>query len=711
MSRLFCMDGVNSMTGNTPDLPTYARICREYDALLYVDDAHGFGVIGESPSPEAPYGRRGNSIVRHLGETYDNLVLVGGFSKSYSSLLAFLALPTGLKNHLKVAAAPYLYSGPSPTASLATVLAGLRVNELEGDEVRLALSAKTARVLDRIRRARALHPQHLGAPHHRTPARRGGRHRCRRALPLRPGNLRDAGGLSAGTPVTGRLPDPDHGGQRRRRDRAAQRGPRRAGGAIHHAAVLVPGLITVGLPSLVSPLRRRDFRLLWTGMSVSLLGDGIFLVAIAWQAFALSNRPSSLAYVGVAISLPQVAMLLVGGAVSDRRRCRTVLFWADGLRALAVGALAVLTVSGGVRLWELYLTGAVLGVGAAFAFPAFDALVPQLVPERDLTQANAIEQSVRPATAQLAGPALGGLAVAVVGTAGALGVDALTFVFSAGCVLRMSRLPPVTAPVDRRGLGHDMREGLGYVRRHVWLWGTFLAATFTYLLFLGPTEVLLPYIVRNSLHQSATAYGIVLAAGGVGALVGALLMGRAGDRRRPVTWIYAWWTVATLGVAGYGLFMSVWGLVVAALVVNGAEAVGAVVWVTLKQRQVPMPLMGRVSSIDWLVSIALLPLSYALTPPVSHLLGARTTLVLAGTAGAAVTLSFLFLPGMRDPERSPPADPGGRRRPPPSARLNLRSPRSGTAPEPMTSVAADAQLSRRAGGDGTACFRPTPTRG
>ena len=150
MSRLFCMDGVNSMTGNVPDLSEYARICREYDTLLYVDDAHGFGVIGESPGPAAPYGRRGNSIVRYLDETYDNVVLVGGFSKSYSSLLAFMALPTGLKNHLKVAAAPYLYSGPSPTASLATVLAGFRVNDAEGDDIRLALAAKTARVLDRI---------------------------------------------------------------------------------------------------------------------------------------------------------------------------------------------------------------------------------------------------------------------------------------------------------------------------------------------------------------------------------------------------------------------------------------------------------------------------------------------------------------------------------------------------------------------------------
>lgn len=148
--RLFCIDGVNSMTGNTPDLRAYARICRQYDTLLYVDDAHGFGVIGESPGPDTPYGRRGNSIVRYFGESYDNIVLVAGFSKSYSSLLAFLALPTELKNQLKVAASPYLYSGPSPTASLATVQAGMRVNDREGDTLRQAIHDKTARVLDRI---------------------------------------------------------------------------------------------------------------------------------------------------------------------------------------------------------------------------------------------------------------------------------------------------------------------------------------------------------------------------------------------------------------------------------------------------------------------------------------------------------------------------------------------------------------------------------
>ncbi|HEX4789124.1 MAG TPA: pyridoxal phosphate-dependent aminotransferase family protein [Actinospica sp.] len=163
--RLVCMDGVNSMTGNAPRLPEIAALCREEGALLYVDDAHGFGVIGERRGDEtSPYGARGNSVVRHLDESYENLILIGGFSKAYSSLLAFLALPTRLKELLKFAAAPYLYSGPSPTASLATVLAGFDVNETRGDAIRADLYRKTKRVLDQVRALRLDCPNTSGFP-------------------------------------------------------------------------------------------------------------------------------------------------------------------------------------------------------------------------------------------------------------------------------------------------------------------------------------------------------------------------------------------------------------------------------------------------------------------------------------------------------------------------------------------------------------------
>jgi 8-amino-7-oxononanoate synthase len=162
---IVCLDGVNSMTGNLPDLPAVAAMAREHDALLYVDDAHGFGVIGER-SPEEPccYGSRGNSIVRHFGEDYENIVLVAGFSKAYSSLLAFIACPTAVKRVLKTAAPPYLYSGPSPTASLATVLEGLKVNESRGDELRGRLHELTARVLGKLSELGIVTPNESGFP-------------------------------------------------------------------------------------------------------------------------------------------------------------------------------------------------------------------------------------------------------------------------------------------------------------------------------------------------------------------------------------------------------------------------------------------------------------------------------------------------------------------------------------------------------------------
>jgi 8-amino-7-oxononanoate synthase len=163
--RIVCVDGVNSMTGNPPDLPLLARICRKHGALLYVDDAHGFGVLGERAADEtSPYGRCGNAVVRYFGETYDDIVLVGGFSKAYSSLLAFLTVPTWLKEHLKVAAPPYLYSGPSPTASLATVLAGLQVNRCRGDAIRADLHRKTQRVLDHLALLGLYTPNVSGTP-------------------------------------------------------------------------------------------------------------------------------------------------------------------------------------------------------------------------------------------------------------------------------------------------------------------------------------------------------------------------------------------------------------------------------------------------------------------------------------------------------------------------------------------------------------------
>ena len=405
---------------------------------------------------------------------------------------------------------------------------------------------------------------------------------------------------------------------------------------------------------ILAPLRGREFRLLWTGMTVSLLGDGIFFVAMPWQVYQLSDAATALSMVGIAMSVPNIVLLLVGGVVSDRFDRRKVMMAADLVRGIAVGTFGVLSLTGVLQLWHIMVIAAFFGAGTAFFGPAFDAIVPELVPDELLTQANSLDQFARPAAWRMLGPALGGWIIAASGdhVGGAFLVDAATFGASIVCLLLM-RAHTVERDADR-GAGaawREIKEGFGYVRSQTWLWGTLLAATFAYLAFLGPTDVLLPHIVKYEMGRSASDLGLILAMGGVGAMASALFMSRRQMPRRNMTFIYLVWTVSTLSVAGYGLARFPFQAMLACFLFNALEGAGTIVWMTTKQRLVPNRLLGRVSSFDWFISIGLLPVSLALTGPISDAIGARATLIWAGVIGAAVTFAFLFLPGLRDVER------------------------------------------------------------
>lgn len=390
-------------------------------------------------------------------------------------------------------------------------------------------------------------------------------------------------------------------------------------------------------------------------MSTSLIGDGILLVALAWQVYALSGAPAAMSVVGFALSLPQVATLLFGGVISDRFDRRKIMLCTDLVRGAVLTVLTVLSLSGVVQVWHIVALVAVYGAASGFFGPAFDSIVPQLVPEQDLVKANALDQFVRPAALQMAGPSIGGILIAIGGTkygsSLAFALDAATFAVSATCLWLMR---PVAAAQDDEAPGsvwEEFKEGMNYVRRNVWLWGTFLAATFAYLLFIGPTEVLLPFVVKNELHGGAGDLGLVLASGGIGAIAAALIVGQRGVPHRYMPFIYVTWTLATLAVAGYGMATASWHLAIACALVNGLEAAGTIAWATAKQRLVPEELLGRVSSVDWFISIALVPLSYAMAAPVASAIGVQNTLVGAGVLGAIVTFAFLFLPGMRAPRQ------------------------------------------------------------
>jgi DHA3 family tetracycline resistance protein-like MFS transporter len=405
---------------------------------------------------------------------------------------------------------------------------------------------------------------------------------------------------------------------------------------------------------ILLPLRHRDFRLLWAGMTVSLLGDGITTIALAWQAYEISGAPSALAVIGVAQTIPHVVLLLLSGVVSDRFERRKVMIAADLLRMVAVAALGLLSITGAIEIWHMMLIAACYGAGTAFFGPAFDAVVPDLVPAADLTQANALDQFVRPAVFRMLGPAVGGWLIAGFGEPGpAFLVDSTTFLVSIVCLLaiRTRRAYASTEPMTAASTLHEIREGMRYVCTRAWLWGTFLAATLAYLIFWGPAEVLVPFIVKEEMGRSAGELGLVFALGGIGAMLAAVVMSHRALPRRHMTFMYGAWTISTLMVTCYGLARFPWQLMAASFVFNALESAGLIIWITTKQRLIPGRLLGRVSSLDWFISIGLVPVSYALTGPIAAVLGPRTTLVVAGLLGAGITFSFLFLPGMRAIER------------------------------------------------------------
>ncbi len=401
---------------------------------------------------------------------------------------------------------------------------------------------------------------------------------------------------------------------------------------------------------MLRTLRHRDFRLLWMGQSVSLVGDGIYLVAIAWLVYDLSNEPGALAIVGLAWTLPMVLGLLLAGVLSDRFERRRLLVLSDLIRCAAIGAIATLSLAGVVELWHVIALVVVYGAGEALFLPAFSAIVPDVVPREQLMQANTLRELMEPLGLRFAGPALGGLLITVFDVGTAFLVDALTFLGSAIIVSLMSRQP---APREEsHSFRKDLMEGFAYVRAHAWLWATLAGAALFLLVTYGPFEVLLPYIIRNELGGSAATFGTVMAAGGLGSIAAALLLSRTGAPRRHVTFMWGAWGIGTTLDIGLAISSAAWQMCAIAFFSFGFATAGMVVWATLVNTLVPAEMLGRVSSLDWFVSIGLVPLSFALTGPVAEWLGARTTLALAGGVGL-LTFFILFVPGVRDPERNP----------------------------------------------------------
>ena len=400
------------------------------------------------------------------------------------------------------------------------------------------------------------------------------------------------------------------------------------------------------------PLKVRDFAKLWTGLSISLLGDGIYYVALPIQVYAISNVPTALSVVGVAWTLPLVLFLLLGGLISDRFDRRRVMIVADLIRFAAIGSIGLLSVAGVLELWHIIVLVAFYGIGDALFNPAFGAIVPDVIPQELLTEANALDRFIKPFMLRLIGPAIGGLLVGLLGPGEAFLIDGATFFLSAVAIYFMRAKSRHTGgDVTVASIRSDLATGFRFVRSHPWLWGTLLAAAMALLTFFGPFQVLVPFVIKNELGGSPQDIGWVYAMGGAGGILGAIAVGQRGLPRKHILFMYLSWSVSGLAISGFGLANSLWQMWVASLLMAATNTASMVVWGTLLHRLVPAEMRGRVHSFDWLVSVALVPLSFALTGPIANAVGEQATLVGAGLLSAVSILVFLVcVKGLRATE-------------------------------------------------------------
>jgi len=410
-----------------------------------------------------------------------------------------------------------------------------------------------------------------------------------------------------------------------------------------------PGLTSrIGL---LRPMRHRDFRLLWIGQTISMTGDGTYYVAVAWLVYHnLHGSPGAFAAVGVAWSLPQLLLLLASGALSDRMDRRHLMIAGDLLRLIAITVIGILCLTQTITITILVVLVAFYGSGQALFAPAFSSIIPSIVSEDVLVEANSVAQVVRPLAMQAVGPLIGGLLL-VLGTGWAFIFDGFSFAVSALCIVLM-RVRKEAGEGPHEALIPQIRDGIGYVRSQTWIWVALVTATVSLFCVWGPWETLMPYVISHDLSGSGVDLALVFAAGGLGSvLVGIVAAQRGSLGRRPITVMYLAWALGMLMTAGFGLITAVWQGLFVAFGTEGSISLLIVIWYTALQRLVPEQILGRVMSLDWMISIAGLPLSFAVVGPVANWIGTDRTLILAGVLGAAVTIAAMFIPGALAPER------------------------------------------------------------
>jgi len=403
------------------------------------------------------------------------------------------------------------------------------------------------------------------------------------------------------------------------------------------------------VPRALTPFRHAGYRRLALALVLSSFASGVWIVALVWEVIRIGGGPAQLSAVTTANAVGVLLPALLGGVVADRVPQKLILLGVATVELTGMTLVAVLSLTDTTQIWHLAAVSFATGVGMAFYYPAYSAWLPALVPESDLLAVNGFEGMVRPAIGQAIGPGVAGFVVGILSAGAAVSVAATASLFA---LLALATVPrtPVRRDLAALAVGHpvasavrDMREGFGYMVRTPWLLSSLLFVSLMLLLIMGPFEVLIPFLIKGRLAGGPGDHAIVMAAFGIGGALGSLGMASVRMPRRYLTLMNLMWGVGCLPLVAIGFAPSVAVVVVAAFVLGAMFSAPMVIWGTLLQTRVPAHMLGRVASLDFFVSVSLMPISMALAGPVSEAIGIRTTFLVAGIVPGVLAALAIWL--------------------------------------------------------------------
>ena len=430
----------------------------------------------------------------------------------------------------------------------------------------------------------------------------------------------------------------------------------------------------------VRALRSRPYAMVWTGQSISSLGDGMFYLALAWQILLMTHSGTAMGIVLIVGMVPRLVFVLLGGVAADRLPRRLIILWSDGGRGLIVLLISILGFTGLLQFWHLVVESLLFGVVDGFFNPAIMAITPDLVEKDDLASANALG-SLSGNLAQLLGPLLGAWAIALVGPMGAFAANALSFFISVAFLLsvpiperHMQKAVDAREAVGEiaetgvvlqeeeagtkrrgfRGVLADVAEGLVYVRGSRWLWVTIFSAAIGNIGFMATLAVAMPKLVHDVYGQGAWLLGLIESIGAVGSIVALLLVGQATRVKKRGLLAYLSLSLSCLGILIFGLpFPRADAPVIASLasmMVGFGLAFFNTIWFTVLHETIPSEKLGRVISLDTLGSFAMIPVGEAVGGILTDRLGPAKVFIVFGLFNLVNVLIPLLVRDVRELE-------------------------------------------------------------